>query len=105
MLRTKPFAEIAAKVRADPERRARMQTYKRAMEDALALSELLAQRELTRQIGSGAFDATQTRVLRIEHQEAAYLAALSDYVAALGGELEVNAVFPGGKVTLVPAEG
>ena len=105
MPKTKPFAELAARVNADPERRVRMQAYKHAMEDALALSELLVQRDLTRQMASGERDVTQASVFRIEHQEALYLSALSDYVAALGGELEVSAVFPDGKVTLVPVEG
>lgn len=105
MPKTKPFAELAAKVMADPEHQVRIQAYKHAMEDALALSELLERRNLMRQTASGEFDLTQASVLRIEHQEAGYLAALSDYVSALGGELEVNAVFPDGKVTLVPVEG
>jgi hypothetical protein len=47
---------------------------------------------------------TQANISRIEHEEDLYLSTLRSYVAALGGELEVNAVFADGKVALVPAE-
>ena len=105
MPNTKPFAELAAKAKADPERQGWIRAYRHAMEDALALSELLERRSLMRQTASGEFDVAQASVLRIAHEEAGYLAVLSDHVSALGGELEVNAVFPDGKVTLVPVEG
>jgi hypothetical protein len=47
---------------------------------------------------------TQVNISRIEHEEDLYLSTLRSHVAALGGELEVNAVFPDGKVALVPAD-
>ncbi len=47
---------------------------------------------------------TQANISRIEHEEDLYLSTLRGYLAALGAELEVNAVFPDGKVTLVPAK-
>jgi hypothetical protein len=47
MLRTKPFAELEATVLADPERRARVEAAKRAMEDALAQIEPRARRQVT----------------------------------------------------------
>jgi hypothetical protein len=43
MPKTKPCAELAARVKADPERRVRMQAYKPAMEDALGLSKSVLQ--------------------------------------------------------------
>ena len=105
MTRTRPFAELEAKVMADPVRRERVLAYKRAMEDALALSDLRAQRGLTQRDVAGELGVTQANISRIEHEEDLYLSTLRGYVAALGGELEVNAVFPDGKVTLVPVEG
>src|SRR5919112_1000464 len=104
MTRTRPFAELAAEAKADPIRRARIATYKRAMLDALALAELRGQRGITQQNVAGRLGVTQANVSRIEHEEDLYLSTLRSYVAALGGELEVNAVFPDGKVALVPAE-
>ena len=47
---------------------------------------------------------TQANISRIEHEEDLYLSTLRGYIGALGGELEINAVFPDGKVALIPAE-
>ena len=47
---------------------------------------------------------TQANISRIEHEEDLYLSTLRGYLAALGAELEVNAVFPDGKVALIPAK-
>lgn len=104
MTRTRPFAELAAEAKADPVRRERIATYKRAMLDALALADLRAQRGITQRDVAGELGVTQANISRIEHEEDLYLSTLRGYVAALGGQLEVNAVFPDGKVTLVPAE-
>jgi len=105
MTRTRPCAEIAAEAKADPVRRERIATYKRAMLDALALADLRAQRGATQHDVAGKLGVTQANISRIEHEEDLYLSTLRGYVAALGGELEVNAVFADGKVALVPAEG
>ena len=105
MPRTKPFAELAAKVKADPESRAWIALEKQAIEDALTLAELRTRQNVTQQTMAQTLGVTQANISRIEHEEDLYLSTLRGYVAALGGELEVNAVFPDGKVTLVPAEG
>ncbi len=47
---------------------------------------------------------TQANISRIEHEEDLYLSTLRSYVEALGGRLEVNAVFADGVVSLVAAE-
>ena len=105
MTKTRPFAELEAQVMADPVRRARVATYKRAMEVALALAELRSRRGLSQSAVAETLGVTQTNISHIGREEDLYLATLRGYVAALGGELEVNAVFPDGKVALVPAEG
>jgi len=103
MTKTRPFAELKAKVMADPESRAQVAMYKRAMLDAVALAKLREQRGVTQREVAGELGVTQANVSRIEHEEDLYLSTLRGYVAALGGELEVNAVFPDGTVTLIPA--
>ena len=105
MPKTRPFAELAARVKADPERRAQIALEKRAIEDALTLAELRARQNITQQEMAQTLGVTQANISRIEHEEDLYLSTLRGYVAALGGELEVNAVFPDGKVALVPVEG
>lgn len=104
MPKTKPWAELAAQVMTDPVRRARVATYKRAMEDALALAKLRTDHGMTQTAMAETFGVSQPTISRIEHEEDIYLSTLRGYVAALGGELEIHAVFPDGKVALVPAE-
>lgn len=109
MTKTRPFAELKAKVMADPESRAAVAAYKRAMEDVLALSQLREQRNDERQEqkqGQVGEDGTEpVAISRIEHEEDLYLATLRGFAAALGGHLEVSIVFPDGKVMLVPTAG
>jgi transcriptional regulator with XRE-family HTH domain len=78
--------------------------YSSALEDALVLARLRAQQDKTQQGMAEILGVTQVNISRIEHEEDLYLSTLRSYVAALGGELEVNAVFPDGKVALVPAD-
>lgn len=104
MTKTKPFADLAAEVKADPVRRARIATYKRAMEDTLALAELRSRQGLTQAKVAETLGVTQANISRIEHEEDLYLSTLRSYLAALGAELEVTAVFPDEKVILVPTE-
>jgi DNA-binding XRE family transcriptional regulator len=104
MTKTKPFAELADKVKADPVRRERIEIGKRAMEDALTLAKLRARQDITQREMAEVLGVTQANISRIEHEEDLYLSTLRGYLAALGAELEVNAVFPDGKVALVPAE-
>jgi DNA-binding XRE family transcriptional regulator len=99
-MKTRPFAELVADLRADPERRERIAQLTRAMKDALALAELrqalgVAQREVAETL-----NVTQANVSRIEHEEDLYLSTLRAYVAALGGDLELRAVFPERTVTI-----
>ena len=97
----RPFAELCAPIAADPERRARVEAYRRAIRDALALAELRALRGATQEQVAHALGVGQENVARIERQDDLYLSALGGYVAALGGRLEVNAVFPDCTVALV----
>src|SRR5829696_7548495 len=103
MTKTKPFAALAAEVKADPARRERVAAYERAIGDALALAELRATRGLTQQEVAQTLEVSQANVSRIEHEEDLYLSTLRSYVAALGGELELSAVFPDRRVRLVGA--
>jgi DNA-binding XRE family transcriptional regulator len=89
----RPFKELRAPVDADPVRRARVDDATHAMREALALSELRASRDVTQQVLAEALDVTQPNVSRIEHEDDVFLSTLRSYVEALGGRLEVRAVF------------
>jgi|SRR5689334_4158824 predicted XRE-type DNA-binding protein len=51
-----------------------------------------------------AWESTQSNVSRFEHSQDTYLSTLMRYVAALGGRLELRAVFPDQTVDLTPGE-
>jgi DNA-binding XRE family transcriptional regulator len=89
----RPFKELRAPIDADPVRRARVDDAKHAMREALALSELRTSRDVTQQVLAEALDVSQPNVSRIEHQDDVFLSTLRSYVEALGGRLEVRAVF------------
>jgi len=91
---TRRWSEIARRIDADPERRARVDEHERAMKDAISLHEARAERRLTQGDVAVALQVTQANVSRIERQDDLYLSTLEEYVAALGGRLELHAVFP-----------
>src|SRR3712207_6736826 len=101
MTRTKPWREIRRQP-ADPASAARMDEYRRAMEDALALGRLRESRGVTQVTLAGALGVTQANVSRIEHQDDLYLSTLREYVEALGGRLQVAAIFDDQTILLTP---
>lgn len=100
MNKTKSFDILRRKVRADPERARRVAEHKRAILDALALAEAREQRNVTQKEIAEMLGVTQANVSRIEREEDVYLSTLRRYVEALGGRLEVSAVFPDKTVSL-----
>jgi DNA-binding XRE family transcriptional regulator len=89
----KPYKELRNKIRSDPARAERVAAYRQAMQDALALAEVRATRELTQTDIARVLGTSQANVSRIEHQHDLYLSTLADYISALGGTLKISAVF------------
>jgi len=102
MTKTRPWAELAAKIEADPVRRARMAEYGRVFEDVLALTKLRDQLGLPEYPVNQEPDDVSPELGRVGNEEDPYVSARRDYVEALGGRLEINAVFPDGTLTLLP---
>ena len=96
------FRKLQARIAADPERRARLESERRLTEAIIALSALREARGATQQQIAEAWDVTQANVSQIEHTPDIYLSTLRNYVAALGGCLEINAVFPDHTIRLLP---
>jgi transcriptional regulator with XRE-family HTH domain len=90
------FSELRAPIEADPVRRVRVAQHVRAMHDVLALTELRRARGATQAAVAQTLDVSQANVSRLEHEEDVYLSTLRSFVGALGGRLEVNAVFADG---------
>jgi hypothetical protein len=101
----KNFKSLSEKARQDPKRSARIDAYKRAIRDSLALAELREGRGETQVAVAEKLGTSQANVSRIERQDDLYLSTLSGYVAALGGSLQLRAVFEDQTVDLVPDDG
>jgi DNA-binding XRE family transcriptional regulator len=93
--------KLEERLQADPEARLRVEEYRRAMRDALALADLRESRGVTQAELADVLEVSQANVSRVEHKDDLYLSTLSKYVAALGGRLELTAVFPDQTVRLM----
>jgi transcriptional regulator with XRE-family HTH domain len=81
----------------------RVETYKPLMDAETQLAALRAQRGLSQAQVAEALCVSQPNISRIEQEDDIYLSTLARYVAALGGHLEVQAVFPDDTVTVLRA--
>jgi transcriptional regulator with XRE-family HTH domain len=82
-------------------------TYKRLMDAEVRLADVRARRGVSQATIADALEVSQPNISRIEQEDDVYLSTLVRYVGALGGYLEVNAVFPEETITLLrePDEG
>jgi hypothetical protein len=101
MTNHRPFSELATKIDADPVRRARAEQHRRAMEDALELARLHEELGLAERKDADALDESPPEDSDIAFADEPYLSTLLSYVEALGGRLEINAVFPDATLTLL----
>jgi DNA-binding XRE family transcriptional regulator len=92
-MKRKPFSELSKEVRKRPGAAAEIDARKNAIVAAVRLAELRAQIGKTQTELAQVLGMTQANISRIEHSENLYLRTLADYVGALGGHIEVNAVF------------
>jgi DNA-binding XRE family transcriptional regulator len=90
---TQRFSEIRRPV--TPDRRARIDAVKRAIDEAQRLGDLRASRGVTQTAIADRLGVKQPTVSELEHRQDVSISTLRDYVEALGGELCVQAVFPG----------
>jgi transcriptional regulator with XRE-family HTH domain len=79
-----------------------MEAQRLADEDlkTMPLHELRAARHLTQQQLAKSLDMTQAAVSQMEQRTDLYLSTLENFVEAMGGRLEMYAVFPDGKIKL-----
>jgi len=84
-----------------PLNEARVATYKRLMEAELRLAAVRRRRGVSQAAVARALEVSQPNVSRIEQEDDVYLSTLARYIAALGGHLEVRAVFPDETITVL----
>lgn len=102
MPKTKPFKNLSEPLFRDSQRRKRMQQIEKDM-DAIELAELRNSMETTQKELARVLNTSQENISRIERQEDLYLSTLSEYVAGLGGHLEISAVFDKHKISIKPS--
>ncbi len=87
-------AKMSAAARAESER------LLKDLRKEMPLHELRAARRLTQQQLARTLDMTQAAVSQMEKRTDMYLSTLENFVEAMGGHLEMYAVFPDGAVKL-----
>jgi len=93
--RTRKFSEIRRP--ETPERRARIDAIKAGMAEGERLFELRKARGVTQVDVAERLGVSQGNVSELERRDDLFLSTLRSYVGALGGRLEVTAVFEEGE--------
>ena len=90
------FNELTAKMSAKDRAEIKARSAKLLAE--LPLEQLRSARSLTQTSMAQALGVNQSAVSKIERRTDMYLSTLRSYVEAMGGSLEIRAVFPDGSV-------
>src|ERR1035438_9646255 len=98
MAKTRKWRDLYDKI--SPERRSAIEKRVEQSMKEMPIHELRAARRLTQQQLAQTLGMTQPAVSQIEHSTDLYLTTLENFVEAMGGHLEVFAVFHDGKVKL-----
>lgn len=97
----KPWRDISAKNREDPERVARVEAGARAMLVLSALTQLRESLGLTQSRLATSLAMSQARISQIEHQDDLTVSTLDQVVRGMGGKLRIDAMFPDKTVALL----
>jgi DNA-binding XRE family transcriptional regulator len=92
------FQELLDKM--PPESRARAEARAKAALKEMPLDELRAARDLTQEHLAEILNVGQAAVSKMERRSDMYISTLSHFVKAMGGYLEIRAVFPDGEVRI-----
>jgi DNA-binding XRE family transcriptional regulator len=95
---TKNFKVLRAKMSA----KSRARSDKKAEEylAQMALDELRMAREMTQEQLAKLLGVKQSAISKMERRADMYVSTLQAFIKAMGGTLEINAVFPSGKVPI-----
>ena len=94
----KSFKKLQAKM--SPVSRARSEAKAKTMIAEMALDELRAARDLTQEHLSKILGVRQAAVSKMERRADMYISTLADFIKAMGGTLEIRAIFPDGDVRI-----
>jgi DNA-binding XRE family transcriptional regulator len=93
------FSELRSKM-SGAARAASEKEFRRLI-DEMPLRQLRAARALTQESLANALGVRQSEISKIEKRTDVYLSTLASYIRAMGGELELRAVFPKGEVVRI----
>jgi transcriptional regulator with XRE-family HTH domain len=94
----KPFNNLKQKM--SPAALARAEKRARTMLEEMPLNELRSARLLTQESIAKSLGINQAAVSKMERRADMYISTLRDFIAAMGGELEITARFPDGAVKI-----
>lgn len=83
-----------------PERRARIEAKKQSLREEMNLAEVRQALALTQATLAETLGVGQAEISKIENRTDLFVSTLRKYVSAMGGDLEIRAVFPDHAVTL-----
>ena len=89
---TRSFAELTKDL--SPERRERIEQRKEQLREEMTLSELRKAFLLTQDTLATTLNVKQAEISKIENRADMLMSTLRNFVQAMGGDLEVRAVFP-----------
>lgn len=93
-----PFSQLTKDFA--PERRKRIDARKDRLRAAMPLYELRQARAMTQKALGEALRVNQPAVAKLERRTDMYVSNLRSYIEAMGGRLEIMAVFPEGEVEI-----
>ena len=94
----KKFADLRAKM--SPESQARAQVRAQAMLAEMPLNELRQARGLSQKMLAEVLHVQHPSVAKMEKRTDMYVSTLRSYIQAMGGQLQVKAIFPEGEVEI-----
>ena len=94
----KKFSELIAKM--PPESQKRIREKAQEYIDQMALDELREARNMTQEHLATILRVNQSAISKMERRADMYISTLKAMIEALGGKLQIQAVFPEGKVEI-----
>jgi DNA-binding XRE family transcriptional regulator len=94
----KPYRLLREKMA--PERRARVDARVQEAIKTMALDELRAARDMTQEHLATILHVRQASISKMERRADMYISTLKSFIKAMGGQLEIRAVFPDGAVRI-----
>jgi predicted XRE-type DNA-binding protein len=92
------FKDLQMKI--SPERRARVELRVQKAIKEMALDELRTAREFTQAELSQVLKVDQGSISKLERRTDMYIGTLRRYIEAMGGSLQIRAIFPDGEVQI-----